>query len=71
MDGWVDGWICREITWKLHFPLELLLSAPLGSSVGKPDLRKGRTKVADCASPLPALITDSWPGLRAQTLPET
>lgn len=24
-------------TWKLHFPLELLLSAPLGSSVGKPD----------------------------------
>lgn len=33
----------REITWKPHFPLELLLSAPFGSSVGKPDLKRAET----------------------------
>lgn len=51
VDRWMDGskeerigewsgWMGREITWKLHFPLELLLAAPFGSSVGKPDLRE-------------------------------
>lgn len=60
----MNGWMGREITWKLHFPLELLLSAPFGSSVGKPDLRKGRNEVAGCALHLlapTALTTCSWP----------
>lgn len=42
MSTWTEGWMCREMTWNLHFPLELLLSAPFGSSVGKPDLRESR-----------------------------
>lgn len=51
----MSGWMGREITWKLHLPLELLLSAPFGSSVGKPDLREGRNHAADCALQGPAL----------------
>ena len=54
VSGWMSGWMGREITWKLHLPLELLLSAPFGSSVGKPDLREGRNHAADCALQGPA-----------------
>lgn len=38
----MDGSICTEITWQLCFPFQLLLPAPFGSSVGKPDLRENR-----------------------------
>lgn len=88
VDGWIDGcvdvWmdrqtdrrtdgqICTEITCQLCFPLQLLLPAPLGSSVGKPDLRENR----DCIMAMFSAPGTSCshhvslvPGLRKQRLP--
>lgn len=50
VDEWMDRWNsdAKKVTWELHFPLELLLPSPFGSSVGKPDLGEAGDRVSGC-----------------------